>query len=717
VGTKIFAVTQDVGVLDPYYGNGAGTMMWAAYSDTYTNGSRMVLQFGLDWTDVSSITSAVLNIKSGDLFGYTNPHVLIKRATSPWNEGVWAGGRDTAGPQPGAIVYPGPSTTDTNAVDWHPGTSHDTWVSVDITNIVRDWAPAVGVSGGQGNPNYGIMILRNNETTTEDNWDAYTRESGDGAYITLTYESGFIPTPPTTETKPRSLDTQFLLMKGSTDAYITECDAWYSTMDPFSWGSSYSWTETPGSTANIKVRGQSFRWYATVPEGKGGGQARIDVYNNVNTQHLSKIIDIPEGLSADVLFEIPYESGIMKAGTTYDITITSLSGFVSIDSLEGFWGGSLVDYNEDSRRIVFSSTDTLVQVYDGRYSYGSIYKWNDINTYATFDFRGDRVMVLSALGPNFGKMRIQLLRDNGQYNSNPDVVLLDGLATLITIDLDNGKRGGEVSKYIAFDSRDHATLEWGSYRLVISIDPSNGDYGATLDDLNKSSFPDRCHNCSGDTSATTTIAKYVYLDSILCQEEIALSANFQNQNHFDILTSMTEAVQVESSVTEEGVNFLPRVGRDTDIILREGQNTVVGWSIVNDLSGMATILYSNGGDIDGMPQFTITQDKKNKVILGRDVVRQQDFKDISSYLQLIGMSRTELKHRRLPDKRVSVSHVAKDLDLEAGDSFTLYSKKMGPVRLRINNISIKESASAGRVYDLSCVRWTASPVPAMIEEF
>jgi len=339
----------------------------------------------------------------------------------------------------------------------------------------------------------------------------------------------------------KTLGTEYILMKGSLGAYVSSCDAWFSTTDPYSWGSSYSWTETPNSNASFTFRGQSFKWYATVPKGKGGGKAQIYLSEqcadplpseNIPTDEMIayggiwkvdraliyEIDNIPEGLTADPLFEITYESGTLKPNTTYRIDIVTVSGFVSIDSFEGFWQASMVNYNEDSRRIAFNSMTNVHQVYDARYTGGSCYKWNDDNTQATFDFVGDRFMVIGAKGPDFGKMAIQVLRNNGQYESNPEAMNFTEVGgfvsygaaptnSTITVDLDNGgKRGGEISKACVFDSDDycvdysylttgHGGLPWGSYRVIISIDNSNGTYDGTNDDPSTASYADRCSNC------------------------------------------------------------------------------------------------------------------------------------------------------------------------------------------------------------------------------
>jgi hypothetical protein len=117
------------------------------------------------------------------------------------------------------------------------------------------------------------------------------------------------------------------------------------------------------------------------------------------------------------------------------------------------------------------------------------------------------------------------------------------------------------------------------------------------------------------------------------------------------------------------------------------------------------MLVSNGSDIDGLPLFTITEDKKTREDLGRTVMRKEDFRDIADYFQLIGLSRTSLRKRKKPEKRITVTHIAKNLELNQGDSFILYTKKQGPLRVRINRKTISQTSSGGTTYTLECIRW------------
>ena len=119
---------------------------------------------------------------------------------------------------------------------------------------------------------------------------------------------------------------------------------------------------------------------------------------------------------------------------------------------------------------------------------------------------------------------------------------------------------------------------------------------------------------------------------------------------------------------------------------------------------MASILLSEGSDIDGIPLSALVEDRSTRRNLGRTVMRKKDFREVSSYTQLIGISRTDLKKRKIPEKRIVVSHVANNLNLNKGDSFILYTRKMGPIRVRINRREIQENQD-GRTYQLECITW------------
>lgn len=511
--------------------------------------------------------------------------------------------------------------------------------------------------------------------------------------------------------------TPEIIMKGAANATVTWTDSWPAKTDPLSWGGSYSYSEIVGDTAIIHFRGQSFKWYATVPDGKTGASTNIHIRNinpsNVWTSWtLLDTIILPTGINSEVVYAISYESGQLNADTIYQIRLTNNDGgYCSIDSIEGYWSASMVEYNEDSLRINVSRPERIKQIYDKRFSGGSMYKYEN-SVFQNFNFTGDRVVILSAKGRNHGKARL-LIKNNSLgslYDAGPSshVFIPGGDISdgSLLVDLDTGKAGNEITQYILFDSNDYFTngLPWGSYGVTIYLyGPDLETYVTDALDSEFDAFVSRCGDCEPSSGETITVTKPIFLDSIIAHEVIGLSVSFDNEQHLEILKSTAEALQVEWDVTEAGLRVEPRIGRDTFEYLREGEDTLVNWQIVNDISQMASMLITHGADIDGLPLFAITEDKKTRARLGRTVMRQHDFRNLADYMQLIGLSRTELKRRAYPQKRITVTHVGENLNLNQGDSFMLWTRKMGEIRVRIDRKEINESG--GRTFNLECVIW------------
>lgn len=510
--------------------------------------------------------------------------------------------------------------------------------------------------------------------------------------------------------------TRNITMKGAANAVVTYCDAWPSKIDPLSWGASYSYTTVEDDYARIHFRGQSFRWYATVPEGETGATALLEIRSKTTGSWSSwttlDTITLPSDIHSEVVYEIPYESGYFAADTVYEIKITNTDGgFLSIDSIEGFWSSSMVEYNEDSSRIFMGRPERLKQIYDKRFSNGSMYKISG-PTWCVLEFVGDRVVVMGAKGRNHGVARILLLNTTASqklYDPGLDnhVFIPGGEADgSLRVDLDTGKAGTEIPQYIMFDSDDYfpGGLPWGSYSIgVYMLQGDVETYTSNTADIEFDSFVSRCKDCETPTGDDITVNKPIFLDGMFVHEAVGLSVSFDNEQHLNILKATAEAVQVEWCVDGRGITMEPRIGQDTNIYLREGENTLVDWNIVNDVSEVATILLSHGADIDGLPLYTVTENKETRARLGRTVMRQQDFRNIASQYQLIGLSRTELNRRAYPPKRINISHIGNHLGLNKGDSFVIWTKKSGEIRVRILRKEISESGA--RQYNLECVTW------------
>lgn len=510
--------------------------------------------------------------------------------------------------------------------------------------------------------------------------------------------------------------TSKIMMKGASDAVVTEVDSWPSKTDPLSWGASYSYTEEANDYAILHFRGQSFKWYATIPADKTGATVKIEIRNKNSSgtwtswSTLENSYALPNDIFADPVYEITYESGTLVANTIYQIRITNLDGgFCSIDSFEGYWSASMSNYNNDSSRVFHFRPEKMTQIYDGRFSNGSMVKWNSSN-FVHFNFEGDRIVLLSAKGRNHGIANVYLYDTDGPNyygkTASGNVVIPipggDGDGGL-SVDLDTGKRGAEIPQFVLFDSNDYFTngLPWGRYTAYVVLKSDNlEEYTANVYDTNN--FVNRCEDCK-TAKGTQVINKYIYFDSLYAHEKVGLSVSFETQTHLEMVKSVAEAIQVEWEVREQGLRFEPRIGTDTYDILREGHNTLVNWDITNDVENVASMLFSSGADIDGLPLSTIVEDRKNRSTLGRTVMRKHDFRETANYMQLIGLGRMELRKRRIPEKRIRVTHKAENLDLRQGDSFILYTKKQGPIRVRIEHKTINEGD--GRTYDLECIRW------------
>jgi hypothetical protein len=167
---------------------------------------RSAIKFSLDWTGVVQIQSAVLYLKTTNqyhvAFG-SDPDIYIERCTSSWTEnsanadgaGVWT---------TEATAWPGPSSTTTGRATLDVATTENTWVSVDITSIVEDWAPTTvkrrdGTAGGNA-ANYGVLLRAvNGDTDSTETTEFYSREAGSSVdpYIVLTYSTNSPPNAPT----------------------------------------------------------------------------------------------------------------------------------------------------------------------------------------------------------------------------------------------------------------------------------------------------------------------------------------------------------------------------------------------------------------------------------------------------------------------------------------------------------------------------------------
>ena len=153
------------------------------------------LRFSLNWTDVGKITSAILTLTADDGYGYygalfgDEPKFRVRRLTSAFSEHT---GSETFD----ADDWTNPTSTATDRVIKSTPKDYGAMVNIDITAIVRAWAPS-SVAGGGKAPNYGIALLGTGEA--KNMWSCISEdESESKPYITLYYEYG--PTIPSTPT-------------------------------------------------------------------------------------------------------------------------------------------------------------------------------------------------------------------------------------------------------------------------------------------------------------------------------------------------------------------------------------------------------------------------------------------------------------------------------------------------------------------------------------
>lgn len=493
----------------------------------------------------------------------------------------------------------------------------------------------------------------------------------------------------------------------SNPVQVSEVDTWPGFIDAFSYAGSYSFSEVAGDTATLHFRGVSWKWFASIPSDKTPGTVSIEwrvkdtdgrstnIRGGVpvevfggrtiglsswsNWHILESSFTLPEDVSGEKVYEVTYESGLFEPDKTYEIKITNLDGnFVSIDSFAGYWEATMETLNEDDPRVAVRLPNEELQIYDQRFTGGSIYEYKPGTgsfTKQGLKFEGDRVIVYSRKGPDYGTIKIGLFngRPNQGESGVPDyrVYIPGGEADgSLEVDLNYPY---DIAQAVVFDSADYFTdppLEWNSYML--------GIYRPNADDI-------------------------LWVDGFEAHQASGLSVKFLNTNHLDILKSTTEATQMEWDITEMGIKVVPRVGTDTDIIFAEGRGTTIKIEDVQDVGQVATMLVGSGADIDGLPLTTVVEDRKTRKVIGRTIQRLYDARNIGDYFTLIGASRAELLRRREPQKRVTVQ--TRDIrGLQHGDSFIVKHPDL-EARIRANTITRTQSSSGGSNYQIEGTIW------------
>lgn len=143
-----------------YGAGGASTIPVGGWSGwTY----RGVIAFpAIPWTKVRAVVSATLNLDTTTQvrvgFG-SSPKLEVRRITQSWSAG------SSSSPSSGnAVVWPGPSTTDTGKVVASMPTAQNAAKGIRVDAIARSWAPTS--VGGTAAPQYGLMLRETSSSGT-----------------------------------------------------------------------------------------------------------------------------------------------------------------------------------------------------------------------------------------------------------------------------------------------------------------------------------------------------------------------------------------------------------------------------------------------------------------------------------------------------------------------------------------------------------------------
>ncbi len=174
-----------------YRGSGGNDYLYAGRHGSHYY--RSYLQFTMDWANVGAIESAVLHLFTSDgggampLTTTESPHVSIYRLTSSFSE-------ETNDDSFVLADWTTASKTGTGFVTKNCSEAAYADNQINITAIVRAWAPAKVAGGGKAT-NHGIMIM--GATSSGHNAHFFSEDTSQSEYrpyITLTYKYG--PTAP-----------------------------------------------------------------------------------------------------------------------------------------------------------------------------------------------------------------------------------------------------------------------------------------------------------------------------------------------------------------------------------------------------------------------------------------------------------------------------------------------------------------------------------------
>lgn len=471
--------------------------------------------------------------------------------------------------------------------------------------------------------------------------------------------------------------TKMIKFTGSGDVQVTYADTWPSVLSAYSYGGSYSYTEVQDDYLVVDFRGISFKWYATVPDDKTPGTASIEIRERDDLtgvwsawSTLEASLQLPADIAGEKIWEITYESGQLEFDTSYQIRITNLgTDFISVDAFAGYWYSTYVEYNEDHERMELRHQKHINQFYDLRFGQGSLYEFEGSSptmaTWMTFSFEGDRLILYSRKGDGYGKIKLYM-------SDGVDPVIIPGgdADGGYQIDLDYAH---DIPQAVVFDSNLVFTpngLPWHHYNIAL--------------------------NKVGDTP-------HIWYEGLGVHETSGLSVKYIDTPYLEVLKSTCEALQLEWDITENGLLVLPRLGVDTEIIFSEGKGTTIKVENVQDISQVASMLVTSGADIDGLPLTAIVENKTNRQILNRTIMRPYDLRNVGDYFTLIGAARTELLRRRKPQRRITVTTTNLQ-GISYGDSFLINDKEFTG-RVRAMTVLRRQTHNEGTEYTIECLEW------------
>jgi hypothetical protein len=204
--SKTFSVNKDTVVRNGPYNQGCGLSkhIYAGHKGKYQY--TTYIKFDLDWTDVRKINSAILTLYTDefDTIGSAaepgifdaptakdTPRILVYRLSDGFSEGNNVDGNFDASDYTYAAII---GTTKVGHTLSTAEKGANQQVQVNITSIVRAWAPSTVENGGRKS-NYGIAIKSpTDEAYRWSGWSSEHSVAAERPTITLSYELG--PTTP-----------------------------------------------------------------------------------------------------------------------------------------------------------------------------------------------------------------------------------------------------------------------------------------------------------------------------------------------------------------------------------------------------------------------------------------------------------------------------------------------------------------------------------------